>query len=189
MSIPCFVEIPEAWKAPFGPYQQAPPEFGGKWFKVNPFTGPEPWKIEVSVKDVLPVGFEDIFGPRPRSEDFRDEPNPSRAFRVATETWEQDLKYFYAVGPPEWATPEQVALAADTARFWDMGTPAFYTGRYGSMVRFPEAYPYTRFESTAWSVINAMHHEVAAYQIQLWQEGFMPDGRHPFVPTDLFIAE
>lgn len=135
--------------------------------------------------DILPDGFEFIFGPRPRSEDFRNAPNPSVAFRVATVLWKQDLKYFKQVGPPEWATAEQIGLATGVAEFWGMGAPAFYEGRYGFMARFPESQLF-RFEATAWAVINFMHHEVAAYQIRLLNNGVQPETRHPFVPPQLF---
>lgn len=41
---PRYQDVPDSWKWPIGPYQQAPEEFGGEWWKVNPFTGSEPWK-------------------------------------------------------------------------------------------------------------------------------------------------
>ena len=62
-------EIPEAWKHPVGPYRQAPPEYGGEWWLVNPFSGDEPWLLldrKAPVPEVLPVGFENTFGPRPK---------------------------------------------------------------------------------------------------------------------------
>jgi hypothetical protein len=31
-------EIPAHWKAPYGPYRQAPQQYGGEWWFVNPFT-------------------------------------------------------------------------------------------------------------------------------------------------------
>lgn len=191
VGVPHFTEVPDAWKRPFGPYVKAPAEFGGDWYKVNPFTGPEPWKVHSSVEAKLPFGFEVIFGPRPKSEDFHDASDPSEAFRVAKDLWEQDLRYFKKAGPPEWATDEEQELAEDTAEFWDMGSPYFYEGRYGFMARFPEADPYTPFEATAWAVINFMHQEIAAYQIRLLQDGQFPDVQHPFVPPMLFgeVAE
>ena len=35
---PRYQDVPDVWKWPIGPYQQAPEEFGGEWWKVNPFT-------------------------------------------------------------------------------------------------------------------------------------------------------
>ena len=42
MGTPHYKEIPDHWKYPMGPYHQAPPEFGGEWWVVNPFTTSEP---------------------------------------------------------------------------------------------------------------------------------------------------
>jgi len=186
--IPSFDDVSEAWKAPFGPYRQAPEEYGSKWYKVNPWTGPEPWKQAVAptVGLTLPSGFEDIFGPRPQGEDFRDEINPSRAFRVATVTWQQDLKYFKQAGAPEWLDDETLELIEDTTELWDMGVPYLYEGRYGWMARFPEAAPYVSFETTAWALANAVHQVVANFQIKLLQNELIPAVQHPFVPPRLF---
>ena len=40
---PSFPDVPDSAKYPAGPYRQAPPEYGGEWWLVNPFTGDEPW--------------------------------------------------------------------------------------------------------------------------------------------------
>ena len=182
VGVPHFTTVPEAWKRPFGPYVKSPPSFGGDWYKVDPFTGPEPWRQEINVAEVLPEGFVDTFGLRPKSEDFRDAGNPSVAFRVATGLWEQDLKYFLGAGAPEWATAEELQLSKDTLVFWNMGSPRFYNGRYGFMTRFPAAIPYTRFEASAWGAIKQTHQEVSAFQIRLLQDGLSPPRLHPFVP-------
>ncbi len=186
MAIPSYDTVPDHWKSPVGPYRQAPPEYGGRWYMVNPFTGPAPWKNDRPREpETVPAGLEAIFGGRPEVRDFMDQPNPSEAFRVATVGWEQDLKYFKSAGPPEWASGEEIELADGVSRFWDMGAPHFYEGRYGFMARFPQS-KLPRFEATAWAVINAMHHEVSAYQIRLLNSGIQPEQQHPFVPPGLF---
>ena len=168
--------VKNEWKYPNGPYRQAPEgaPFAGHWFFVNPFTGMEPWNnMEPPKEEKLPDGFEAIFGERPTSRD-----------RVALVLWEQDIKYFRSAGPPEWASDEQIILARGISENWKMGSPHFYDGRYGFMVRFPKS-ELPRFEATAWAVINSMQHEVATYQIRLLHQGIVPARIHPFVPPML----
>ena len=185
--IPSFETVPEPWKHPIGPYRQAPAEFGGRWYMVNPFTGPEPWKNDthVSQPEVLPPGFEPIFGRCPKGSDFRDAPNPSEAFRRATVEWEQELKYFRRAGPPEWASEHELELAAGVFSFWNMGAPHYFEGRYGFMCRLPES-RLKSFDSPAYAAIKGTHHEVALYQIRMLQSGMVPEKQHPFVPPQLW---
>lgn len=175
-NIPHYKVVPNNWKHPIGPYRQAPEgaPFAGDWFMVNPFTGLEPWfNMESTQAESLPEGFEAIFGERPKSRD-----------RVALVLWEQDLRYFKSAGPPEWASSQEIELARDVFKYWEMGSPHFYEGRYGFMVRFPGS-DLPRFEATAYAVINSMHHEVATYQIRLLHQGIVPAKIHPFVPPKL----
>ena len=78
MAMPHYSEIPDHWKQPVGPYRQAPQEFGGDWWLVNPFTGSEPWNNQPRPKEPLPEGFTSIFGPRPQLADYLNTPNPSQ---------------------------------------------------------------------------------------------------------------
>lgn len=187
MASPRFKQVPEHWKQPIGPYRQAPPEHGGEWWLVNPFTTAEPWLNQGTTRpsEEPPPGFVEIFGPRPKSSDFHNSTNPSLLFRLATVQWEQDLRYFKQAGVPEWATPEQVSEAGVVAQKWDMGMPRFYEGRYGWMARFTES-QIREFESSAWGLLNAIHVQVAAYQIRLIDRGIIPKKRHPFVPPHLW---
>ena len=133
---PRYQDVPDAWKWPLGPYRQAPPEFGGEWWKVNPFTGPEPWRqVEISPEPEIRDGFTEIFGTRPRASDF----SSFRAHKAAELRWEQDLKFFQRSGIPEGYDQAQVELAAGVFEKWDMGRPVFYEGRYGWMARFPDS--------------------------------------------------
>ena len=96
--------IPENWKAPIGPYREAPPEFGGGWWVVNPFnsfgtTGNHsPWeRLAPQAKpEALPAGFVDIFGPKPEFADF---PN-SASWTTARNHWAQNLRQFKGAGRP-----------------------------------------------------------------------------------------
>lgn len=186
MSTPRFKEVPEQWKHPFGPYRQAPAEYGGEWWLVNPFTTDEPWvtQSQVGTRE-LPAGFAEIFGPRPKISDFSETPNAAFSWRVAVDLWEQDLRYFKRAGIPEWASLEQVAVAEEVTRSWDLGPARFYEGRYGWMARFPESRLRT-FESSAWGVLNVTHHVIAGYQWRLLEQGIVPDKRHPFVPPHVW---
>ena len=186
MSTPRFKDVPDGWKHPLGPYRQAPAEYGGEWWLVNPFTTEEPWATQGGVVErELPAGFVEIFGPRPKIADFSHVANPGFAWRVAVDLWEQDLRNFKRAGVPEWTTPEQVTAAEKVARAWDLGAPRFYEGRYGWMGRFPES-QLRAFESSAWGVLNVTHHVVATYQWRLLEQGIVPAKRHPFVPPHVW---
>ena len=189
MSTPRFEKVPEDWKHPFGPYRQAPAEFGGEWWLVSPFTTEEPWVAQSTVVDrELPPGFTEVFGPRPKISDFSHAPNAAFSWRVAVDLWEQDLRYFKRGGVPEWTTQEQTAAAEEVCRFWDLGPARFYEGRYGWMARFPES-QLRAFESSAWGVLNVTHHVIATFQWRLLEQGIVPAKRHPFVPPQLWPDE
>jgi hypothetical protein len=189
-------ELPAEAKYPFGPYRQAPAEFGGQWWLVNPFTAPHgimPWVLEAGggnvPKDRLPDGFEAIFGPRPLSQDFHKAGGVS-AFQAATGLWEQNLAQFKQAGYPlnnlpEPYTAEEFKLAADVFVAWEMGSPRFYEGRYGWVVRFP-ASRLPDYQSGAFGAIKYSHLVIAEYQVQLLQRGVVPTKHHPFVPPQLF---
>ena len=185
MAMPHYSEIPDHWKHPVGPYRQAPKEFGGDWWRVNPFTGPEPWKNQERPKESLPEGFVAIFGPRPRVAEYSNTPSPRESLRVATLKWEQDLRYFKKAGRPEWVTDEDLARATRTFEFWELGEPRFYEGRYGFMARFPDSLVKS-FEISAWGAIQATHHVVATYQVRVLDQGMAPEKRHPFVPPQFW---
>jgi hypothetical protein len=186
MSTPRFERVPEDWKHPLGPYRQAPAEYGGEWWLVNPFTTEEPWVTQSVVVDrELPSGFVEIFGVRPKISDFARAPNSAFAWRVAVDLWEQDLRYFKRAGVPEWATAQQVAAAEEVSRSWDLGPARYYEGRYGWMARFPES-QIRSFESSAWGALNVTHHVVATFQWRLLERGIVPTKRHPFVPPQLW---
>ena len=188
MAIPHYNEVPDHWKHPVGPYRQAPEEFGGDWWMVNPFTGSEPWKNQKRPNERLPVGFVAIFGPRPRLADYLNTPSPSRSWKIATLQWEQDLRYFKQAGLPEWVTDEEFAATTRTFQAWGMGEPQFYEGRYGFMVRFPDSLV-RAFETTAWGAIRATHNVIAGYQLRALDHGFVPEKRHPFVPPQFWPKE
>lgn len=194
MAVPSFDSVPDQWKHPMGPYRQAPKQYGGRWWLVTPFTAPGgimPWVLASGEADPepekLPEGFVEIFGRRPKSQDFHDFPNPSQAFRVAVVTWEQDKKFFKRAGLPDWAEEDMQLVRNARAVFdaWGMGNPAFYEGRYGWMVRFPQS-QIRDYQSTAWGALNATHLVIAGYQVRLINEGIIPADRHPFVPPWFF---
>ena len=181
---PRYQDVPDAWKWPIGPYQQAPEEFGGRWWKVNPFTGSEPWRpVEASVGSRPSEPAEEflaVFGPRPQARDF----DGVTAYRAARGRWDQDLEYFKRSGIPEGFDESQIAPATNVFETWGMGRPAFYEGRHGWAVRFPESGLPT-FESKASTAIEYSHLIVAGFQIRQLLNGVDPAKRHPFVPPTL----
>ena len=187
---PSFEDVPEHWKAPQGPYRQAPAEYGAGWWLVNPFTaagGAMPWELRAAgpKTEKLPEGFEEIFGARPRSEEFHGTRNPSLFFQAAMAEWEQNLAQFRRAGLPEWAAPEQVEAAGRTFAAWGMGRPRFYEGRYGWSARFPES-ALKAFEVAARGAVEATHLVVAQYQLAMLDAGRVPAERHPFVPAHVW---
>ena len=182
---PRYQDVPDAWKWPLGPYRQAPPEFGGEWWKVNPFTGPEPWRqVEISPEPEIRDGFTEIFGTRPRASDF----SSFRPHKAAELRWEQDLKFFQRSGIPEGYDQAQVELAAGVFEKWDMGRPVFYEGRYGWMARFPDS-AIPNFEANVTASLEVSHIVVAKYQTRQLLHGVTPAVVHPFVPPLLVSAE
>ena len=184
---PRYQDVPDVWKWPLGPYRQAPPEFGGAWWKVNPFTGPEPWRpveIPSSAEPEIPDGFTEIFGAPPEASDF----SSRRAYQAAELRWEQDLKFFQRSGIPEGFDQAQVDLAAGVFEEWGMGRPLFYEGRYGWMVRFPDS-AIPDFETNVTATLKASHVVVAKYQTRQLLRGVRPAVVHPFVPPFLVSAK
>ena len=180
---PNFENVPEHWRHPLGPYMKAPAEFGGRWWLVNPFVGIEPWRrgAEAPADEELPPGFAETFGQRPRSQDYHGSANPSLAFRVALGEWEQQLRHFVRAGYPGWAPEREWGLVLDALRFWGLGDPRHYEGRYGWMTRFPKA-QIPDYEASTWTTLNAVHLVIAQYQLRLLDQGIVPTVRHPFVP-------
>jgi hypothetical protein len=185
---PSFKEVPEHWKAPVGPYHQAPAEYGGEWWLVNPFTTAEPWLFDEmrAQQKGLPPEFAEIFGPRPTMADYQHLPKGNWAYRAALTLWQQELKYFRRAGFPEWASEESRAAPDKVFEAWGMGAPRYYEGRYGWMARFVDS-QIPDYDITAWTALNWAHGAVAHYQIALVQRGIVPEKLHPlfpdFVPT------
>ena len=181
-----YLDVPDFAKSPIGPYVQAPPEYGGEWWQVNPFNW-EPWRIldeppAAPEPTPLPEGFEQLFGPRPLIEDF------GRNYwkhQVALIDWEQSLKYFKGVGMPEGLDPIKLQEVTDAFVEWGLGEPVFYEGRHGWRARFPDSLN-PNFEVKPTPLLMAPHVNIAAYQISLMQKGIIPTTIHPFIPPTAF---
>lgn len=173
-------EVPDTWKAPLGPYRQAPPEYGGEWWLVNPFSGPEPWLLmdrKPREVEVLPEGFRVIFGPRPAKKDY----HTRRSWKHDVILWEQDKKNFVQAGLPSWADRPELILAANTFDAWDMGAPSYYEHKsYGWMAMFRLS-QLEEFQMNAHTAVFYAHLVVANYQVQLLQEGIQPAVIHPLI--------
>ena len=189
---PRFTHVPEAAKYPAGPYRQAPTEYGGEWWLVNPFTGNEPWRTHSAadgsasgapelVAESLPEGFSKTFGEMPAHR-----PGESgTAFASRLGRWKQDLQFFQRTGVPDGFGERQVELAGAVYEQWGMGRPAFYEGRYGWFARFPDS-AIPEFEMDAASAVEATHLAIARFQARLLREGGEVATPHPFVPLHLF---
>jgi hypothetical protein len=185
---PRFQDIPEHWKYPEGPYRQAPAEYGGAWWLVNPFGSAAPWLAQPVAKENLPAGFEEIFGGRPEASSFHGTPNPSLYFRIAVVDWEQSLRYFKQAGAPEWASEKNLHAAATLFESWGMGRPRYYEGRYGWSARFVDS-AIPEYETAARSAIEHTHLVVAQYQLAILERGDVPEHKHPFVPPQMWPDE
>jgi len=182
--LPRYESVPESARFPNGPYRQAPEEFGGEWWMVNPFTGPEPWLRaglpQSTAVETLPEGFADVFGPRPTRQQYPD----YFEFRLAEVGWEQDLKQFKRAGMPEGMDPAQLAASEQAFQEWGLGKPVFYEGGQGWRVSFPES-AVRGFEMNPQTALMAPHIVIATYQIRLLQQGSVPENLHPWIPPHL----
>lgn len=182
--IPRYADVPADLQWPDGPYRQAPPEYGGEWWQVSPFTGEQPWlqldhvsRTAEAVEETplaMPEGFLKLFGPEPAGRN-----------QVERIRWEQDLEHFKQAGVPEGFSAEQIEAASSLFESWGLGRPQFYEGRYGWSARFPDS-AIPDFEANPHTAIEAAHLVVARYQIRLAQQGEAPAERHPFVPPQVF---
>ena len=166
-----------AWRAPLGPYHQAPPQNGSGWWYVSPFTGPTPWANTGPAVPprTVPVSFTAVFGP---------EPGVGNKFRGE---WESNLQFFKGVGTPPGFTASEINTAISLFKDWDLGTPIFYEGRYGWNTRFPEQAELWDFDCSVNDAIRYGHFVVARYQVRMFQEtGAIPSQKHPFVPSHIF---
>lgn len=189
MMTPKFKDVPAHWKYPEGPYRQAPLDYGGEWWLINPFASREPWltQSQPPKADSLPPGFADIFGPRPQASDFRGR-NGHSSFQIAVADWGLNLKHFKGVGLPDGIMPEQRAAASDVFESWGMGLMRTYEGRYGWAARFPDS-QIPDFDCAARTAIEATHLVIAQYQIALLGRGLTSVRKHPFVPPSVWPDE
>lgn len=183
---PRYKTVPDHWKAPEGPYRQAPEEYGGEWWLVNPFASTSPWitQSKPPATAELPQGFLEIFGPRPQASNYRGRGGHA-AFQIAVADWERDLKYFKGAGIPGGFSGKQMEDAARVFEFWGLGAPKVYEGRYGWRARYPES-QIPEFESGVRSAFETTHLVVAKYQLALLERGIVPNVRHPFVPPHVW---
>jgi len=178
-------EVPEDWRAPIGPYRQAPPEYGGEWWLVTPFSDPKPWLGMRRLNSGLPDGFERVFGQRPRWEDFRHLKRRALiSFEAAKVQWEEELEHFKGVGIPPGYNEQQISESTAVLVKWLLGAPTFYEGRFGWMGRFLES-DIQDYDSSAWQIINYPHHVVSTFQITNFKRGVVPPRWHPFVPPGI----
>lgn len=176
-------QVPEHWKAPLGPYRQAPPAYGSEWWLVSPFTSSEPWiQFGAQPEEALPAGFLAIFGARPEGQDYIGYP---AALATARGQWEQDLLYFLRAGRPDWVSAQQQQTVDAIFEAWEMGPVSFYEGRYGWMARWPQS-AVPDFEQAAWTAANYPHQVVAQYQIRMAEREIQPAKLHPFTPPHVF---
>jgi hypothetical protein len=193
---PHFPDVPDSAKYPAGPYRQAPAEFGGEWWLVNPFTGDEPWANQAEAAspsasptskyatENLPANFLQAFGEMPVRRSA--ESHVEYVGRVSR--WKQDLEFFQGTGTPAGLDESQVELASNDYEQWGMGRPVFYEGRYGWFARFPDS-AIPDFEMDAASAVQSPQLAIARFQVRLLREGAEVPTVHPYVPPHLLIQE
>lgn len=187
--MPRFESVPDAAQWPQGPYKQAPGEFGGEWWLVNPFSGPQPWVRAAEIaSDAGPVDavqpsddFLKLFGPRPERADSAGRGD----YIVRTFVWERELANFEGVGIPDGFTEQQVRSAADDMKEWGMGEPVFYKSRDVWKARFPDSL-LPKFEISPETAIKAPQVTAGVYHVQAILRGVEIENRHPLVPSDVF---
>lgn len=185
--------VRDDWKAPKGPYHQAPAEYGGEWWYVSPFN-PTPWVnarkreelLEERVNPTYPEGFIDLFGPRPEQKPGMSAEEINALKRFVLPRWEQDLGFFKGVGYPEGLDYDALDEATEIYSGYGLGEPAFYEGRYGWKARFPES-NLRSFECGVDGAIRLPHLVVSNHQARAYQTlGIEPNPRHPYLlGTDL----
>lgn len=180
--------VPDNWKAGpphFGPYVQAPPNCGAKWYLVSPFNQ-QPWLKECSdfvdpKKRELPAGFVDVFGPEPA----RLQGESTFAYLPRLNKWLQSLQYFRGSGLPADFDQESINRSLDLFRSWGISEPKFYVGRYGPMARFQGE----DMEFSAYGTVFFPHVVISQIQSKQFQSGTKPARIHPFVPPFLYETE
>lgn len=160
-----YPSVPDHWKAPFGPYVKAPAKWGGEWWFVNPFTGPEPW-VTTMPEESYPEGFLEIY-PKPTLEMFMAAPNPSAALAEARSMHISALADFDGLSPSEPTDEILSHLAA-----WDMDFEYLVYERksIGRMIAFFGTPLGTYHHSFAGLMLNA-DRAIANYQVDLEQAG------------------
>ena len=176
-----FKEVPEWAKWPEGNFKQAPEELGGEWWKLTPFTSPQPWtslqRPFVPEAEVLPDGYARLFGPRPQSNDY----DNYMKFKVAEVQWEDALERFKGIGLPEGIDPVALAASTEVMLEWGLGEPFFYEDVNGWHAKFPDS-ANPDFEINPTTLLMAPHVTVARYQLGLIRLGTIPETLHPFIP-------
>lgn len=186
-----YPSVPEHWKAPMGPYYQAPPEYGGEWWYANPFTGPEPWLTQGQLDPNKPIqtcdkpGFAEIFGPWPTSQNTD---LTGTALQTARNQYTQDCEYFKQAGIPPGYEQATINEANRAYALWAMGKMAIFEGRYGWGAKWPGSDD-PLFEEWATTAIDHPDLTVAQYQINLIQQGIIPAPIHPMVPPSIIPHE
>ena len=187
MSTRHFKEIDDKYKEPYGPYRQAPAEYGGEWWYMSPFGSLTPWLFQDGVpsKVAYPEGFISLFGDKPMWKDFIGTGvGPFRRFKAAMGIWESELKYFKGLGLPEWVTSDQLIASNAVLLRWKIGLPEYYESRYGHLGRFIHS-EVPDYDSSTYHIINFPHHLVAQVQIEMFSRGISVEKWHPFVPPGL----
>ncbi len=173
-------DLPHPYNLGMPAVKTVPPGFGavsGKLVIIQNVMNQAPWRIvKPPPPDTIDLGFRELFGDPPQSEDFRGDANPSRAFRVARIQYEQDHTHFKFSGPPSWATTADLFNSNAVFEEWGMQEPLYYTGRYGAMARWDG------FESSALNALRFTHHVISMYQIKVIRNGGEIEKRHPWVP-------
>jgi len=175
-------------------------EVSGKLVIPSMFN-PTPWKIIQPVNDVpLPDGFEDIFGPKPNSNNFHGNGYPQNFYKAKT-IWANDLRTYVGPGMPTDADKYPIEAAEARVADLGLGSPAYYEnsgypGVDGTTVRFHVRFPDSQDPSFQYSFKGFMQYPdvmVVKYWLLLTRAGVLIDPKLlkkvPIVPPALFQAQ
>lgn len=186
-----YKNVEDKYKEPFGPFRQAPEEYGGEWWYMSPFGSVTPWIYQdgVEKKVEYPEGFISLFGGMPQWKDFIGTGSGAyRRFQGVKGIWETELKYFKGLGLPEWVTDEQLTASNMVLLKWGIGIPEYYESRYGHLGRLIHS-DVPDYDSSTYHIINFPHHLVAQVQVEMFHREIPVEKWHPFVPPGLFATK
>jgi len=180
-----YESVPPEAQSPVGPYHQAPAEYGGEWWILSPFTGPEPW-TRLKRESPIDPGFLKAFGPRPEQSRGMSG-DEIRSVKRARSDWQSHQDRFGGlvdIVAEGYATADEARALSSTFEFWDSGEPVFF--RYLGEFRVRVVGAPVGWWQDAESLIVYPHLTIAGMQNKMLLNGIIPAKKHPYTSNDLY---